>query len=163
MPCMPASHLATVIVDRESQPAGRTPISNAMNRAMTERDAGLGIYLSRTVDGLAKEVGEWAEGAGERGPFVATTEQHLTTAIRFLFAQQRLAAARALKRQIDVQAVETHVARIRSALVGVKNINTNVTKGRGVLESIQLQAEALRTTVRDALDAIEEALRSQDS
>jgi hypothetical protein len=66
-----------------------------------------------------------------------------------------------LKREIDVQAVDTYLNQIRAALVRVKNINTNVTKGREVLDGIQSQAEELRTAVRDALDAIEDALRSR--
>src|SRR5262249_3160038 len=138
-------------------------ISNVVNRAMAERDASLAIYLSRTSDGFRKEIGEWAQGACEHGQFVATTEEHLTTAVRFLFVQQRVAAARALKREIDIQAIETHMNRIRDALIGVKNINTHVTKGREALSDIQSQAETLRTAVRDALDEIEGGLRSCSS
>ena len=136
-----------------------------------ERHACLAIYLNRNQDGFAKEIGDWAEGACERGLFVATTEEHLTTAIRFLFAQRQLAVSRVLKREIDTQAIETHVNRIRVALAGVKNINTSVTKGHELLAGIQSQAETLRSTVRDALsssspraardDSIEESLRSR--
>ncbi len=72
-----------------------------------------------------------------------------------------LAAARAARREIDIQSVDTQVNRIRAALVAVKSINTNITEGHGVLDKIQSAAEALRKDIRDALDAIEEALRSR--
>jgi hypothetical protein len=146
--------------DRESQPAGRTPITDSMTRAMAERNASLGIFLSRRLDGLAKEIGEWAEGTCEHGRWVATTEEHLTSAMRFLLVQQRLETARNLKPEIDVQVIDGHIGRIRDALVKVKNIKTSVTDGRKALDSITSQADALQKAVRDALDEIEEALQS---
>jgi hypothetical protein len=147
--------------DSEKARPGRSAIGKSLNTAMTERDATLAVYVSRSHTGLAREIGEWAEGACERGSFVVTTEEHLTTAIRFLLVQHRLATARAAKRQIDMQAVDTQLARIRAALVAVKSINANITDGHGVLDKIQSAAEALRKDVRDALDSIEDALRSR--
>jgi len=147
--------------DNEKARPGRSTIAKILNTAMIERDATLAVYLSRSRAGLAKEIGDWAEGACERGLFVATTEEHLTTAIRFLFVHHRLAAARVAKREIDMQAIDSQLDRIRAALVGVKSINTNITEGHTVLDKIQSAAEALRANIRDALDTIEGALRSQ--
>src|ERR1700730_17534595 len=53
--------IAIEVRDRQST-AGRKAISDALARAITARKAQAGIYLSRTRDGLAKEVGDWAEG-----------------------------------------------------------------------------------------------------
>src|SRR3989442_986409 len=91
--------------DNEKARPGRSTIGKSLNTAMIERDATLALYLSRSHTGLAREIGEWAEGACERGLFVVTTEEHLTTAIRFLLVQHRLATSRAAKRQIDMHAV----------------------------------------------------------
>jgi hypothetical protein len=126
---------------------------------MIKRDAILAVYLSQSEAG--KEIGDWAEGVCERGQFVATTEEHLTTAIRFLLVQHRLAAARSARREIDMQAVEAHVKRIQNALTGIKNISASVTKGRSALGEIESAADELRREVRDALNSIEEALRSR--
>jgi hypothetical protein len=44
-----------------------------MRKAMAERNATSAIYLSKTAAGLAVEVGEWADGTTDAGPFVAPT------------------------------------------------------------------------------------------
>jgi hypothetical protein len=80
--------------------------------------------------------------------------------MRFLLVQQRLETARNLKPEIDVQLIDGHIGRIRDALVKVKNIKTSVTDGRKALDSINSQSDALQKAVRDALDEIEDALRS---
>src|SRR2546422_7304167 len=63
--------------DRESQPLGRKQVTDALNRAMAERNANAAIYLSRSMDGLAKEIGDWADGSCGQGPYVATTVDNL--------------------------------------------------------------------------------------
>ena len=52
--------IAIEVRDRQS-PAGRLVVSNDVAAAMAQRNATMGIYLSRTRDGFAKEIGEWAE------------------------------------------------------------------------------------------------------
>jgi len=85
--------------DRGSRPMGRKAISADMAVKIAQRNANAGIYVSRTLDGLsAREIGEWAEGVCDYGPWVACTQQHLTTAVRFLIVQRRLAALRAVLR-----------------------------------------------------------------
>jgi len=143
--------------DRQS-PLGRKAISDTLNEAMAERKANAAIYLSRSPDGLAKDVGEWAEGECERGPFVATTHEHLTTAIRFLIVCHRLVALRTSRPETDAVAVEAQLERIRTALGRVATINRKVTDVRGSANEIQTEAEALRDEIRSGLSAIESAI-----
>ncbi len=42
--------------------SGRKSISDSLARAMEIRSAAAAIYVSRSTDGLAQEIGDWAEG-----------------------------------------------------------------------------------------------------
>jgi hypothetical protein len=143
----------------EALPAGRRAISDAMARAMAERGANAGIYLSRSIDGLGNEIADWAEGECQDGPWVATTHELLCIAIRFLLVLRRLASLRASRPDLDAVAIEAQIRRIRTALGHVANINRKVTEVKGIAGDIQREAEALREEVRAALVAAEDAVR----
>jgi hypothetical protein len=144
--------------DRQS-PVGRKAVSDILAKAMSERGATAAIYVSKQSDGLGKEIGDWAEGATNRGPFVACTHNNLFTALRFLMVQERLAQLRATLPEIDSAQLESQIQRIRTSLDRVKTINRKVSDVRGGAQDIQGEAEHLRDEVRDALAGIEEALR----
>jgi hypothetical protein len=97
--------------DRQS-PKGRKQITDDLAAAMAERAATSAVYLSRNVEGLAKEIGEWAEGQAELGSWVACTDAHLSTAIRFLVAQERLKELRAKSPEVDAASIITQMQRI---------------------------------------------------
>lgn len=145
--------------DRESQPWGRKRISDHLSKAMSYRSANAAIYLSRSRDGLAQEIGEWAEGVCEHGSWVATTHQLLTPAIRFLVAQQRLTAQRASQPEIDAIALEDQLQRIRTTLKRIASINKHLTNLRESANAIETEAETLKHEIRGALDSIEDAIR----
>lgn len=126
---------------------------------MSERGANAAIYLSKQSDGLAKEIGNWAEGATSRGPLVACIHTNLFTALPFLSVQERLAQLCATRPEIDSAQIETQIQRIRTSLDRVKTINRKVSDVRGGAQDFQTEAEPLRDEVRDALGSVEEALR----
>jgi hypothetical protein len=147
--------------DRGSRPMGRKAISTDMAVKIAQRNANAGIYVSRTLDGLsAREIGEWAEGACDYGPWVACTQQHLTTAVRFLIVQRRLAALRAVSPEVDSASIEQQVETIRTALGRIRTIKTKVTELGGCAEVINEQASQLREEIKEALVCIEESIRS---
>ncbi len=156
---IPAGLTMVLEVRDRQMPLGRMAIADALNTAMAERGAATAVYVSRSRDGLGKEIGEWAEGVCERGRFVACTHEHLITAIRFLMAQERLAALRVSAPAIDSASIEAQLQRLRTALGHVKTINSRVTDVRAGADAIQVEAEALRDEVRGALTEIEDALR----
>ena len=161
---LPGTDMKTVIEVRDRQsPKGRKQISDDLSAAMAERTATSGLYLSRNVDGLAKEIGEWSEGQCEQGPWIACTDDHLLTAIRFLVSQERLHELRATAPEVNAASIVAQVQRIRTALERVKNINRYLTDVRSGADSIKDEAEGLRDEVRDALSSIEEAIRSSSS
>jgi hypothetical protein len=160
-----ATELSIVIEvrDRESEPWGRKRISEQLNKAMAQRGANAAIFLSRSREGLAREIGEWAEGVGDRGSWVATTHDLLTLAIRFLIMQQRLNALRASQPEMDAIALSDQLARMRTTLKRITSINKHLTALRQHANDIETEAETLKTELRDALNSIEDAVREVSS
>ncbi len=157
---VPASALRIIVEARDRERGlGRKPISDLLAKAMTEREARAAVYVSQSRDGLAKEIGEWAEGACDSGPFVACTNEHLVTAVRFLIAMDQLSQARAKTAAIDVSAVGAQLGRIRTALRRIMVINTKVTDVKSGADAITVEATALRTEIQSCLNQVEEALR----
>jgi DNA repair exonuclease SbcCD ATPase subunit len=144
--------------DRKN-PKGRKAISDDLSQAMAERGASGAVYLSRYVEGLAKEIGEWGEGNCEYGPWVATTDQHLFNSLRFLLNLKRLEEIKSSKPEIDATAVEDQIKRIRTSLNRVKTINQKISFLQGTTDDIKKEVETLRDEIRSALVAIEDAMR----
>lgn len=152
--------VSIIIEVRDRQSAlGRKGISDALTRSMTVRKAQAGVYLSRTREGLAKEIADWAEGTCDNGHFVACTHEHLITALRWLVVLTRLQALQADASETDAASVQAQVQRIRISLDRVKNINRKATEARGSAQGIQEEAELLRDEIRSALLTIEEAVQ----
>jgi hypothetical protein len=153
----------TIVVevrDRGSRAMGRKGISAEMVAKLAQRGATAGIYLSRTQDGLSlREIGEWAEGSCDQGPWVACTQQHLITAVRFLIVQRRLAALRVSAPEMDSASIEQQVKIIRTALGRIRTIKTKVTELGSCSEVINEQAEHLREEIKGALASIDESMR----
>jgi hypothetical protein len=147
--------------DRGSRALGRKVISAEMVTKLAQRNADAGIYLSRTQDGLSlREIGEWAEGTSDRGPWVACTHQHLITAVRFLIVQRRLAALRIAAPEVDSASIEQQVKVIRTALGRIRIIKTKLTDLGACSGVINEQAEHLRDEIKEALASIDDSMRS---
>lgn len=142
---------------------GRRPIGDSLDRAMSTRNASSAIYLSKSNEGFANEIGEWAEGTGEQGRWIACTHEHLITAVRFLISLDRLNKIRTAMPTVDSTAIENQIERIRTTIDRIKNINTKVTQVRSSADGIRSEADAIREDVKSALNEIDEALRKADS
>ena len=128
---------------------------------MAERRVDAGIYLSRTQDGLSlREIGEWAEGSCDQGPWIACTHQHLVTAVRFLIVQRRLAMLRATSPEVDSASIEQQIKAIRTALGRIRTIKTKLTELGSCTSAIDEQAEHLRGEIKEALCLMEDSLRA---
>lgn len=149
--------LVVEVRDRQS-PKGRKAVSDDLAVAMAERGSGCAIYLSRTREGLGQELGEWAEGVCDRGPWVACTDEHLGTAVRFLLVQWGATQKRATTPKLDASAVQAQLERVRTALGRIKTINTKASVVRSGADDIQEEAEALRDDVKGALSDLEDSL-----
>ena len=144
--------------DRQ-QPRGRKSINDSMEKSMAERSTSYGIYLSKDKEGLGKEIGDWAEGGCARGSWIATTDDHLISSIRFLILNHRISVMKSENPEVDVQAILPQLGRIRTSLKRITNINTKATTIRHGADDIQQEGELLRDEVRGAITALEECLR----
>jgi hypothetical protein len=152
--------LELVIEARDrTTPLGRSAITKDLTAAMAERSANAGLYLSRTSDGLGREVCDWCEGETERGPWLATTHEHLRTAIRFLIALHRLRTLRSELPDVDSTAIANQIGSIRTALKRIASVNTRLTHIDTATGAIRTEAESLRTEVTNALNALEDSIR----
>jgi hypothetical protein len=141
--------------------SGRKCISDSLARAMEMRGAAAAIYVSKTSDGLAREIGDWAEGVCERGRWIACTGVHILTAIRFLLVQEHIARLRQQSREIDAASVDSQLQRIRTALDRVKKISRKTGEVRGLADEVQQEAEAMRDEIRSALVSIDDLVRTR--
>ena len=152
--------LNIVIETRDRQAAaGRKMINDSMERSMAERSAGYGIYLSKDTTGLAKEIGDWAEGECGSGPWIATTDDHLMNSIRFLILSHRIVVMKSEKPDVDAQSLEPQLERIRTSLKRIANINKKATAIRQGADYITQESEDLRDEIRGALVLMEDGLR----
>lgn len=155
----PADFRLVVETRDRTTPVGRTVIARDLATKMVERSANAGLYISRTSDGFGREICDWCEGEGERGPWVATTHEHVRTAIRFLMALNRLRTLRSEVPDIDGTAINNQIQSIRTALNRIKNINSNLTNIGTATSTIKIEAEALRDEVKVALATLEDTIR----
>lgn len=166
---IPASSVAgvesniVIEVRDQTDPSGLKPVSDDLRVAMAERNADAAIYLCRTRAGFAKEIGEWTEGSLNYGPWVATTDEHLITALRFLIVRRQLDEARTQQRDVDTSLVAERLERIQTALRRIATINRHATEVEKAVAdgftSIRSEADLLRNDIRSALEEIEEAIR----
>jgi hypothetical protein len=136
------SQFVLEVRDRKA-PKGRKAISDDLSQAMAERESSAAIYLSRYPEGLAKEIGDWAEGTCEYGPWVATTDEHLFTSLRFLVAQKRLEEIKSSRPEIDASAVEDQIKRIKVSLSRIKTINQKIASLQNTTHDIKEELDLL--------------------
>jgi hypothetical protein len=157
-------HMSIVIEVRDRcSRTGRKAITETLETAMRERQANAAIYLSRSSDGLGKEIGDWAEGECDRGPFVAVTHGDLFVALRWLIARHQLQASQEALPEVDRPLLEAQIERIRTSLKRIGTINRSVTQIRGGATSVEDEIEELRGEIRRALAAMEESLRATET
>lgn len=141
-----------------SNPLGRVKIERYLAKAMERREAQAAIFLSREPQGLAQEIGDWAEGTCPQGPWVATTQPFLTFAIRFLVLLNRLNTMRSSHPDLDATLIEEQLSQIRTALARIATIKRYITEVTKSTEAIRVQIDALKVEISDALLGIEQAL-----
>ncbi|MBL1200950.1 MAG: hypothetical protein FWK04_18165 [Nostoc sp. GBBB01] len=144
--------------NRPSKPFGRQAITQHLQEAMVRRSANSAIFLSYSREGLAQEIGDWAEGVSESGYWIATTHPFLIIAIRFLVIQQRLNKLRTFESEIDVAAVEQQIQQIRTALGRIRTMKKTLTEVSKGVAVIKAEADAMSTDIQSALKSIEQTL-----
>ncbi|MEA3203964.1 MAG: hypothetical protein QOI63_1644 [Thermoplasmata archaeon] len=162
VPSISASgHEETIVIEvkDEKKKVGRQAIGEALDERMGERNAHGGIWIAKDTSGLAKEIGDYAEGAGQNGPWIATTEQNLVVAVRHLRVLMRLATIQATKPEVDITAAQGGIDRIRTTIKKFRTINTEAGNLRTSADTIEQTARIIRSEVETTLLDIEASLR----
>ncbi|MDZ7955894.1 hypothetical protein [Nostoc sp. DedQUE09] len=120
--------LVIEVRNRDSASWGRKRISEQLTKAMMKREANAAIFLSRSREGLAQEIGGWGIGTCEQGQWVATTHEILPLAVQFLIVQQQLASQPTFSSQVDCAVIEAQVQQIKLSLNYLTQINSSLTK-----------------------------------
>ncbi|MBD2247730.1 hypothetical protein [Nostoc sp. FACHB-888] len=152
--------LVIEVRNRDSASWGRKRISEQLTKAMMKREANAAIFLSRSREGLAQEIGGWGIGTCEQGQWVATTHESFSLAIQYLIVQQQLASQPTYNPQIDYVVIEAQVQQIKSSLNYLTQINSSLTKLQEHSSDIRVKARAMRTEIRNALLSISESINS---
>ncbi|MEW6498755.1 MAG: hypothetical protein AB1589_40580 [Cyanobacteriota bacterium] len=156
----------SIIIEARNRPSerwGRKAISGQLAKAMALYEAKAAIFVSRSRQGLASEVGEWTDGVCSQGIWVATTHELLTVAIQFLVVRHKLTEQQAHRSKLDCNAIESQITRIQSSLDYIQRINTHLTALQENTEGIRAKAQAMKAEIRSALTSISEALNQEDT
>jgi ElaB/YqjD/DUF883 family membrane-anchored ribosome-binding protein len=157
-----AHSLRVVVEARDRQTAmGRQKIAQDLAPKFTQRKAHAAVYVSKTHAGLAKEIGEWAEGQCDGGAWVACTHEHLTLALRFVLVVQKIRKLREARPDIDSSVIQAQAQAIRTSLGRITTIKSKITTLKNTTEDIDTEANNLKSEVGSALNALEDALRQK--
>jgi hypothetical protein len=83
-----AGRALTVVVEARDRAdaKGLKRVTADLEAAMRQRQATAAVYVGRMPAAFAKEIGEWTDGRGESGPFIACVDASLELAMRFIVA-----------------------------------------------------------------------------
>lgn len=159
-----ATDLRVVIEARDRQsPNARKGISDDLAKAMAERKANAAIYVSRSREGLGKEIGEFDRGVTEAGPWIAITHQYLRAALVLLVGEHKMLSKGDTGSDVDVAAVKDQIQRMQTSLKRVTSINRKITDVHNSADAIGTEARSIRFEINEALSSIEQAIRSLDN
>jgi hypothetical protein len=136
--------------------AGRKVIRDAAERALRERNGTHVIYLGRSKGALAKEIGEWSEGTCSGGSWLATTDEYLRVALRFVMVMERARCEPAAS-FTDRETLQRELSRLRDAMRLLTNISTRAGNIRAAAEQILADTSRLRLEANEALTVMEHA------
>lgn len=142
---------------------GRKRLADAVQPVFDVRQPDAVIWLCKTSEGFAKEIGEWSEGLLHDGRrWIACTMEHLHVAIRWAWIQWKLDEARKEQVTLNVAGIRQEVQGLRDRLKQFQNINEAASNIRSKADSILDAAALLKKDIKTHLDRLEEELRKAD-
>lgn len=138
---------------------GLKRINDDLEAAMRQRNGTAALYVGRTLAGFAKEIGEWADGRCQSGPFVACIDELLEVALRYVVALVRLDDLQQAHREIDAAAIQPYIAQIRTSVERTRSIKSKLTTIDAATVDIRRELDTLRSEIVGALEAVEGILK----
>jgi len=152
--------LTVVVEARDRADAkGLKRVTADLEVAMQRRQATAAVYVGRTSAAFAREIGDWADGRGESGPFIACVDGALELAMRFIVALVRLDDLHQAHHELDATAIRPYVSQIRTSMDRVRSVKTKLTAIENAAGDIRSDVESLRSEVLTALESVEALLK----
>jgi hypothetical protein len=156
-----AGRALTVVVEARDRAdaKGLKRVTADLESAMRQRQASAAVYVGRSPAAFAKEIGEWADGRSESGPFIACVDGSLELAMRFIVALVRLDDMHQAHHELDATAIQPYVAQIRTSMDRVRSVKSKLTAIDNAAGDIRSDVESLRSEALTALEAIDGILK----
>lgn len=152
--------LALVIEVRDrTDGKGLKRVSDDLEAAMRQRNGTSALYVGRTPAAFAKEIGEWADGRCQSGPFVACVDGLVEAALRYVVALVRLDDLQQSNREIDATAIQPYIAQVRTSVERTRSIKSKLTTIDSATVDIRRELDTLRSEIVGALEAVEGILK----
>jgi hypothetical protein len=126
-----------------------------LDKAIEERNAKYGIILSRGVDQLQKQVGEWSEYEGNK---LITAFPYLNIALKWIRLRQGLQAQ--LQEGIDIQGISMEAEKIIASLKNLTEVKKNIGAIETAKDKILEYIVKVKGSVEEGIDGILSRLRT---
>ena len=140
---------------------GRKQIDNVVANIVKIRQADAVIVVGSTAAAFAKEIGEFDEGFASGKQWCACIPENLTTTLRYVHLQLKL--ARAMQAMNDPNSLSCvklkgHVQEIRSAMADATQVKRRATEIKKLAEMIHTDAATMQTSIKKLLDEMDQEL-----
>jgi hypothetical protein len=126
-----------------STPKGHSVLTREMGQVIQERKATTAIFLCKTINGLAKEIGSYGEGVSDNIKWVATTGESLEVALNHCLVQERLRLAN--EKNLSI----TNAKKIKENIELAKTLMRDMSQHYRSITEIQKAATTLESSLRN--------------
>jgi len=121
---------------------GHSVLTREMGQVIQERKATIAIFLCKTINGLAKEIGSYGEGVSDNIKWVATTGESLEVALNHCLVEERLRLANEKNPNI------TNAKKVKENLELAKTLIGTMSQHYRSITEIQNAATTLESSLR---------------
>lgn len=135
-----------------STPKGRSVLTREMGTVIQQRKATIAVFLSKTINGLAKEIGSYGEGISDGIKWVATTGDSLEVALNHCLVEERLRLANEKNPNI------TNAKKVKESLGLAKTLLSYMSQHYRSITEIHNSATALEASLKKTTSEVLRAL-----
>lgn len=145
--------IAIEVKDRKDA-KGHRVLTMEMGRVIQQRKATIAIFLSKTIDGLAKEIGSYSEGISDGIKWVATTGESLEVALNHCLVEERLRLANEKNPSItNAKKVKEHLENAKTLLGAMSQHYCSITQIQNAATTLESSLRKTNSEVLRVLNA----------
>jgi len=156
------SSLGAIVVEAkyvyEKSRLTRFATSRILSAAMVEREAKGGILVVPEKDGLAPDLGDWAEGRCGDQLWVATTLHHIVASAQFLFAKITLSKLQSARVEGETIELRHSIKALEESLHSFATMRRRITLMKRNIEQLEHTMDNMRVAVSLNIQAIKSKL-----